>query len=212
MSYSRVVRKEEEEDGGGERKDLNKTFDALRKVASILETNLQKPEVPSAYPQVLALPINKRPLFPGFYKAVVIKNPQVCATIKELVKRGQPYVGAFLAKDDDADFDVISDLSQVHTVGTFAQITNLVPSQTSSSSSSNITGADSEEEILTVVLYPHRRIRIKKLLAPKLLPAADSSDPPSSSSSSSSSSQDSNVVEKVEEVVVDGNFLVEINR
>ena len=34
--------------------------------------SIAKQSVPEIYPQVLALPIARRPLFPGFYKAVVI--------------------------------------------------------------------------------------------------------------------------------------------
>ncbi len=85
--------------------------------------------VPSVYPQVLALPITRRPLFPGFYKAVVIKNQAVCAAIKESLKRGQPYIGAFLLKDEEEDADVITDLSKVHKVGVFAQVTTSSPSR-----------------------------------------------------------------------------------
>ncbi|KAG6825220.1 hypothetical protein H0H93_000963, partial [Arthromyces matolae] len=66
---------------------------------------LAKQSVPEVYPQVLALPIARRPLFPGFYKAVVIRNPHVVAAIKEMMKRGQPYLGAFLLKDENADSD-----------------------------------------------------------------------------------------------------------
>ena len=52
----------------------------------VLEATLQKPSIPEVYPQVLALPIARRPLFPGFYKAVVIKDPHVTAAVKELMK------------------------------------------------------------------------------------------------------------------------------
>ena len=62
--------------------------------------------VPDVYPQVMALPITRRPLFPGFYKAVVIRDQQVIKAIKESIKRGQPYIGAFLLKDENADSDV----------------------------------------------------------------------------------------------------------
>ncbi|CAO1612927.1 unnamed protein product [Jaminaea pallidilutea] len=133
--------------------------------------------VPTVYPQVLALPITRRPLFPGFYKAVVIKNPHVCAAIKESLKRGQPYIGAFLLKDEDGDADTIEDLDKVHRVGVFAQITSVFPAQSSSSSSKKQSGdkkekesdngsssSSEEEEGLTAVLYPHRRIRIDELL------------------------------------------------
>lgn len=69
-------------------------------------TSIARTSVPDIYPQVLALPITRRPLFPGFYKAVVIRNPAVVAAIKEAVKRGQPYIGAFLLKDENSDSDV----------------------------------------------------------------------------------------------------------
>ena len=41
------------------------------------------------------------------------------------MKRGQPYLGAFLLKDENTDSDVITDISSVHEVGVFAQITNV---------------------------------------------------------------------------------------
>lgn len=117
--------------------------------------DVQKPSVPEVYPQVLALPITRRPLFPGFYKAVVIKNPAVVSAIKTLMKRGQPYIGAFLLKDEEADSDVITDLDHVHRVGVFAQITSVFPAN------------NQEESGLTAVLYPHRRIRITDLVRPR---------------------------------------------
>ncbi|KAF8340332.1 Lon protease C-terminal proteolytic domain-containing protein [Cantharellus anzutake] len=122
-------------------------------------TSISKQSVPESYPQVLALPITRRPLFPGFYKAVVVKHPAVVAAIKEMMKRGQPYIGAFLLKDENADSDIITDLSGVHRTGVFAQITSVFPA----SSPSN--GRDEEkDDSLTVVLYPHRRIHINELL------------------------------------------------
>lgn len=110
-------------------------------------TKLQVPEV---YPEVLALPIVRRPLFPGFYKAVVVKDPQVIDAIKEAVKVGQPYLGAFLLKDEKIDTDIITSLDMVYDVGVFAQITSIFGSK----------GADGKDESLTCVLYPHRRIKI----------------------------------------------------
>lgn len=121
-----------------------------RKVSS--ERALQKPTVPDVYPQVMAIPIAKRPLFPGFYKAVTIRDPRVSAAMQESVRRGQPYVGAFLFKDETADKDVIDSMDDVHDVGVFAQIT------------STFTG---EQNSLTAVLYPHRRIKMSSLIPPQ---------------------------------------------
>ncbi|KAF7351073.1 Lon protease-like protein, mitochondrial [Mycena sanguinolenta] len=117
--------------------------------------SIAKQSVPEVYPQVLALPIARRPLFPGFYKAVVVRNPAVVAAIKDMVKRGQPYLGAFLLKDENTDSDVITDVSTVHPVGVFAQITSVFTAA----------GEGGEgEEGLTAVLYPHRRVVITELL------------------------------------------------
>ncbi|KAG6805970.1 hypothetical protein H0H93_003742, partial [Arthromyces matolae] len=74
------------------------------------------------------------------------------------MKRGQPYLGAFLLKDENADSDVITDINSVHPVGVLAQITSVFTPQ--------ITGKEGEEkeEGLTAVLYPHRRIKINNLV------------------------------------------------
>ncbi|CAG8220028.1 unnamed protein product [Penicillium olsonii] len=117
------------------------------------EKALQKPAVPDVYPQVMAIPIAKRPLFPGFYKAITIRDPNVAVAIQDMMKRGQPYVGAFLFKDDNADGDVIENLDDVYDTGVFAQITAAYPLR-------------GEASGVTAVLYPHRRIKISSLLPP----------------------------------------------
>ncbi|KAK4145865.1 Lon protease C-terminal proteolytic domain-containing protein [Dichotomopilus funicola] len=117
---------------------------------------LTKPVVPEIYPQVLAIPIAKRPLFPGFYKAITIKDPNVAAAITEMFKRGQPYVGAFLFKDENADDDVIRNPDDVYDVGVFAQVTSVFP----------MNAQGGEDGGLTAILYPHRRIRLSSLIPP----------------------------------------------
>ncbi|KAI9066244.1 ATP-dependent protease La [Trametes sanguinea] len=119
-------------------------------------TSISKQSVPENYPQVLALPIARRPLFPGFYKAVVIRNPEVVSAIKEMMRRGQPYLGAFLLKDENSDSDIITDINSVHPVGVFAQITSVFTAASGKE--------EEKEEGLTAVLYPHRRIRITELV------------------------------------------------
>lgn len=114
---------------------------------------LQKPSVPEVYPQVMAIPIAKRPLFPGFYKAITIRDPSVATAIQDMMKRGQPYVGAFLFKDENADGDVIENTDDVYDVGVFAQVTAAYPLR-------------GEQSGVTAVLYPHRRIKISSLLPP----------------------------------------------
>ncbi|KAK4701239.1 ATP-dependent Lon protease, partial [Phenoliferia sp. Uapishka_3] len=131
-------------------------------------TSISKRSVPDVYPQVLALPITRRPLFPGFYKAVVIRDPNVVAAIKDAIKRGQPYIGAFLLKDENSDSDmfVFHPPPILHPVGVFAQITSTFPAPADKDK-------PDEEPGLTAVLYPHRRIRIDELL-----PARETQPPP----------------------------------
>lgn len=72
------------------------------------------------------------------------------------MKRGQPYLGAFLLKDENMDSDIITDVNSVYPVGVFAQVTSIFTSNTGS--------GEEKEEGLTAVLYPHRRIKITDLL------------------------------------------------
>lgn len=139
--------------------------DGKRAAFNVIDSQLQKPSVPEVYPQVLAVPIAKRPLFPGFYKAVVVKDPHVTAAIKELLKRGQPYVGAFLLKDENLDVDTVTDINQVHKVGVFAQITSVFPASMGSGKDGKQQQQDGSAG-LTAVLYPHRRIEITDILPP----------------------------------------------
>jgi Lon-like ATP-dependent protease len=128
--------------------------DGGRKGRKSSERALSKPVVPDVYPQVLAIPIARRPLFPGFYKAITIKDPEVATAITESIKRGQPYVGAFLFKDENQDDDVIRNVDDVYDVGVFAQITSAFP-------------IHGQEGALTAILYPHRRIKLSSLIAPQ---------------------------------------------
>lgn len=122
--------------------------------------DLTRPVVPDVYPQVMAVPIAQRPLFPGFYKAITIRDPNVIAAVQELLKRGQSYVGAFLLKDPESSQDVINDPSEVYDVGTFCQITGAFPA------------GHGEDKALQAVLYPHRRIKLTELLPPNRGPPA----------------------------------------
>ncbi|KAF7189347.1 Lon protease-like, mitochondrial [Pseudocercospora fuligena] len=125
-----------------------------RKKGGKQSKELTKPQVPDVYPQVLAIPIAQRPLFPGFYKAITIRDPNVIAAVQELLKRGQSYVGAFLLKDQESSQDVINDPSEVYDVGTFCQVTGAFPA------------GHGEDKALQAVLYPHRRIKLSELIPP----------------------------------------------
>ncbi|VFQ84933.1 unnamed protein product [Cuscuta campestris] len=108
---------------------------------------------------VIALPLQHRPLFPGFYMPVFVKDPKVLEALAESRKRQAPYAGAFLIKDEPGtDPSIVSDASsniselkgknlfdRLHEVGTLAQITSIQEDQ--------------------VVLIGHRRIQITEMVS-----------------------------------------------
>ncbi|PSS00218.1 Lon protease [Actinidia chinensis var. chinensis] len=116
---------------------------------------------PEDYLTVLALPLPHRPLFPGFYMPIYVKDPKLLAALVESRKRQAPYAGAFLLKDEpgtdpsvasgsDTEKSVYElkgkDLfNRLQEVGTLAQITSIQGDQ--------------------VVLIGHRRLRITELVS-----------------------------------------------
>lgn len=136
-----------------------------------------RPSPPSSLPHVLAIPIARRPLFPGFYKAVVIRDQSVIKAVKELVKNGKGWVGAFLLKEKEGeqaeeakDKDVIENIDDVWDTGVFAQITSVftVPNNATGTpgtpGTTTATDENDGEQALTAVLYPHRRIKLTELV------------------------------------------------
>ncbi|XP_074321098.1 lon protease homolog 1, mitochondrial-like [Silene latifolia] len=101
---------------------------------------------------VLALPLTHRPLFPGFYMPIYVKDPKVLAALEESQRRQAPFAGAFLVKDEpDSDpekniYDYKGQelLNRLHKVGTLARITAIQGEQ--------------------VILVGHRRLRITEMV------------------------------------------------
>lgn len=115
-----------------------------RKPLKLTGNELDTINVPAQYPQVIPVPLSKRPLFPGFYKSMYVKDPNLISALQAIVDKNKPYVGIFLNKQD-TDSDIITNTNQIYKTGVFAQITNTYS-----------TGDDG----VTFVVYPHRRIRI----------------------------------------------------
>lgn len=125
--------------------------------SAIISTNPR----PEDYLTVLALPLPHRPLFPGFYMPIYVKDPKLLAALQESRRRQAPYAGTFLLKDEPGtDSSLvsgseteknISDLKgkelydRLHEVGTLAQISSIQGDQ--------------------VVLIGHRRLRITEMVS-----------------------------------------------
>ncbi|KAF8392652.1 hypothetical protein HHK36_023001 [Tetracentron sinense] len=134
---------------------LSESGDGSKSSSAIVPTNPR----PEDYLTVLALPLPHRPLFPGFYMPIYVKDPKLLAALVENRKRQAPYAGAFLLKDEPGTDPSLASGSEtekniydlkgkelfnrLHEVGTLAQITSIQGDQ--------------------VVLIGHRRLRITEM-------------------------------------------------
>ncbi|XP_017127654.1 lon protease homolog, mitochondrial isoform X1 [Drosophila elegans] len=99
--------------------------------------------VPDVWPHVPLLAMRKNPLFPRFMKIVEVSNPIIMDLLRRKVKLNQPYVGVFLKKSDGEE-ELVQNLNDVYSLGTFAQIQEL----------------QDLGDKLRMVVVAHRRIRI----------------------------------------------------
>ncbi|XP_076249651.1 lon protease homolog, mitochondrial isoform X2 [Calliopsis andreniformis] len=78
--------------------------------------------VPEVWPHVPVIAINRNPVFPRFIKLIELSNPILMDLIRRKVKLNQPYVGIFLKKTEENEAEVVQNLDDIYSVGTFAQI------------------------------------------------------------------------------------------
>ncbi|KAF8089656.1 hypothetical protein N665_0500s0021 [Sinapis alba] len=112
------------------------------------------------YQTVIALPLPKKPLFPGFYMPIYVKDRKLIEALRESMRRQTPYAGAFLLKDDASadsssstcetenvleNFEGKELLNRMHEVGTLAQISSIQGEQ--------------------VILIGRRRLRITEMVS-----------------------------------------------
>ena len=114
--------------------------------------------------QVLALPIQQKPLFPGIYAPIRVQDVDTIESIKSLQRQGTPYVGVFLHNPDTSSSEnspfsssgiverALTSTNEIHSVGALAQF-QVAPTNTT------IEGKD-ETNDMHLVLSHHRRIRV----------------------------------------------------
>ncbi|CAA6661999.1 unnamed protein product [Spirodela intermedia] len=102
-------------------------------LSAIVPTNPR----PEDHLSVIALPLLHRPLFPGFYMPVYVKDTKLLQALEENRKRSIPYAGAFLLKN-------INDLKGKELLERLHDITSIQGEQ--------------------VVLIGHRRLRITDIV------------------------------------------------
>ncbi|KAJ2076626.1 ATP-dependent Lon protease pim1, partial [Coemansia sp. S142-1] len=137
---------------GGEQAQADPLTQLKRAVGVADYAQGQQSFIPDNYPNVMMLPITRRPLFPSLYKSIQVQDPQVIGALKELVERGEPYLATFMLKNDERDVDSIGDMDEVHEIGVFSRIMSIYVSP------------NPEDKHLTVALYPWRRVRMKRII------------------------------------------------
>jgi hypothetical protein len=85
----------------------------------------------STMPPVLAFPFSNRPLFPGVYQPCEVTHDGLVAALVAAKVSSNPYVAVFLPRPNPEtgvapELTNITDPSEVHEVGTLAQITRYV--------------------------------------------------------------------------------------
>ncbi|XP_014598643.1 PREDICTED: lon protease homolog, mitochondrial isoform X1 [Polistes canadensis] len=78
--------------------------------------------VPEVWPHVPVIAISRNPVFPRFIKLIELSNPILIDLIRRKVKLNQPYVGIFLKKNEENESEIVQNLDDIYSVGTFAQI------------------------------------------------------------------------------------------
>ncbi|KAI4486328.1 hypothetical protein M0802_012347 [Mischocyttarus mexicanus] len=78
--------------------------------------------VPEVWPHLPVIAINRNPVFPRFIKLIELSNPILIDLIRRKVKLNQPYVGIFLKKTEENESEIVQNLDDIYSIGTFAQI------------------------------------------------------------------------------------------
>jgi ATP-dependent Lon protease len=81
---------------------------------------------------VMITPLIRRPIFPGFFATHLIKDQQTIDAIVANQAKGASYLGLFMRSDnvidDESKAELITSIDQLHTIGSFAQIHNVIKS------------------------------------------------------------------------------------
>ncbi|GAB1607388.1 lon protease homolog, mitochondrial-like [Argonauta hians] len=104
--------------------------------------------VPDVFPKVPIIAVTRNPVFPRFVKMIEVTNKDLMDLLRRKVKLNLPYAGIFLKKDDNNDYETVTSLDDIHSVGSFVQITEM---------------QDLGDRLRMIVLA-HRRIKINNLI------------------------------------------------
>lgn len=89
--------------------------------------------------EVIALPVSRRPLFPGAMQPILINDTLVPKALKILQQSGHSYIGAFFRQEagkadgtagaGGGENGLITDLGEIHQMGVLASVERMEPSK-----------------------------------------------------------------------------------
>lgn len=81
---------------------------------------------------IIVAPLVRRPIFPGFFATHLIKNQETIDAIMANQTNGASYLGLFMRADDvmndESKAELVTSTDQLHNIGSFAQIHNIIKS------------------------------------------------------------------------------------
>jgi len=161
---------------------------------SIVPSRLGFGDESPRYPHLVGLPVTHRPVFPGLITSVNVTDESTIEALQRISEKGSGYIGVFLRNDtnasasdgnneqsdlvsDDSDSsryveggllvtpEIITDASQLHKVGTFAQVHRVHVHHNGENEDGDEKdkifgkdGEDSDNVSASVLLLAHRRI------------------------------------------------------
>jgi len=101
------------------------------------------------FPHSLVLPIVSRPLFPGLLTSVTVSDPSTMQALSELHEKDEAatYLSCFLRKESATVPEIITNVSDIYTTGTFCQVQKL--------------GEPGDN--MTLTLLAHRRVDLQQV-------------------------------------------------
>lgn len=99
--------------------------------------------VPEVFPVVPLIAV-KYPIFPKFSKIIEVTDPKLIQRLEWSVANNTPYAGVFVLKDSESQVTTVTDINQVHSVGTFIKIGEI----------------ERRENKMQLIATGHRRIKL----------------------------------------------------
>jgi len=153
-SSPKVFDKPPPSDDGDDKSDAPKKKEDLRHTPPVTSPDgtpigaLSAINVPEEFPNLPIIAVNRNPVFPRFIKMIEVRDQTLIDLLRKKTSLSLPYAGVFVKRDDANESDLVHNIKELHTVGTFVQIHEL----------------QDLGDRLRMVVMGHRRIKLNEQL------------------------------------------------